>query len=64
MFLNRETDLILDHIPPRSFYIIRSYIKVNKGGYMASLDKRGNGYYHIRWYENGELKSKTFKADR
>ena len=30
---------------------------------MASLDKRGIGYYRIRWYENGGLKSKTFKAD-
>ncbi len=30
---------------------------------MASLDRRGNGYYRIRWYENGGLKSKTFRAD-
>ena len=30
---------------------------------MASLDKRGNSLYRIRWYENGKLKSKTFKSD-
>ena len=30
---------------------------------MASLDKRGQGYYRIRWYENCELKSKTFRAE-
>jgi len=30
---------------------------------MASLDKRDKGYYRIRWYEDGELKSKTFRAD-
>jgi hypothetical protein len=30
---------------------------------MASLDKRENGYYRIRWYEDGKLKSMRFKPD-
>ena len=30
---------------------------------MASLDKRENGYYRNRWYENGILKSMRFKPD-
>jgi hypothetical protein len=30
---------------------------------MASLDKRENGHYRIRWYEDGILKSMRFKPD-
>ncbi len=30
---------------------------------MASLRKRTNGSYLLRWYEDGELQSKTFRVD-
>ena len=60
MSIYRGTFLAPNHTPPIQFKV-RSYKYC--GGYMASLRKRSNSSYLLRWYEDGKLESKTFWAD-